>query len=167
MPTDFESPVVTARAGPIRGPQNFVAGLSLVALAAFALWATSDLPQGTLRAMGPAMLPRWLAIGVAVCGICLVIVSLVRQGASLESWTFRGPIFIALGIVCFAFTIRLVGLLLAGPLAVIIGGFASDEVRWKEILIFGTLMTLACIALFRYALGQPMPVLIIPGVIYI
>ncbi len=163
MPTDLETPAATARRGPIRAPQNFAAGLVLIGLALLAIYLVSDLPQGTLRAMGPAMLPRWLAIGVGMCGVALVVFGLIRDGDPLEIWTFRGPLFVALGIVAFALTIRLFGLVVAGPLALIIGGFASDETRPKELVIFAVLMTAFCIGLFRYALNQPMPILIIPG----
>jgi hypothetical protein len=163
MPTDVDAPATAQRRGLIRGPQNFVAGLALIALALFALWAVSGLSQGTLRAMGPAMLPRWLAIGVGLCGVALTVFGIIRDGEPLEKWTFRGPIFVALGIVCFALTIRLFGLMVAGPLALIIGGFASNETRPKELLLFAVLMTAFCIGLFRYLLNQPMPILIIPG----
>ena len=53
-------------AGPVRAPQSLAGGLVLLALAALALWLTRDLDQGTLNAMGPAMLPRWLAIAVGL-----------------------------------------------------------------------------------------------------
>src|SRR5918993_1590336 len=72
-----------ARAGPVRSPQSLVAGLTLVALAALALWLMSDLDQGTLRSMGPALLPRWLAIGVGLCGIALAVIGLVKEGDGL------------------------------------------------------------------------------------
>ena len=84
MPTEVEAPASMSRLGPIRAPQNFFAGLALMALAAFALWATSDLSQGTLRAMGPAMLPRWLAIGVGVCGLGLAVLAVVSDGDPLR-----------------------------------------------------------------------------------
>src|SRR5688500_20260447 len=73
-----------ARAGPVRSPQGLVAGLTLVALAALALWLTRDLDQGTLNAMGPAMLPRWLAIGVGLCGLVLAGTSFTTDGHGLE-----------------------------------------------------------------------------------
>src|SRR5918912_3916080 len=163
MPTDLEAPAAPARQGLIRGPQNFVSGVFLIALELFAIWLVRDLPQGTLRAMGPAMLPRWLAIGVGLCGAALTVIGLLRDGDGLEKWNFRGPVFVGLGIVAFAFTIRLFGLVVAGPLALIIAGFASDETRPKELVIFAVVMTAFCIGLFRYALNQPMPILIVPG----
>jgi hypothetical protein len=163
MPTDLEAPAAPARRGLIRGPQNFVSGVFLIALELFAIWLVRDLPQGTLRAMGPAMLPRWLAIGVGLCGAALTVIGLLRDGDGLEKWNFRGPIFVGLGIVAFAFTIRLFGLVVAGPLALIIAGFGSDETRPKELVVFAVVMTAFCIGLFRYALNQPMPILIVPG----
>ncbi len=232
MPTEVERRAPMSRLGPIRAPQNFFAGLALVAIAAFALWATSDLSQGTLRAMGPAMLPRWLAIGVGACGLGLAVMALfsdgdplrlsdysalvafavilavallvakvvsamfyggtqsanvffyaaiiliygtilvmfaaaLRHDTWLESFGLRGPFFIVAGILSFAITIRLFGLMVAGPLAMIIGGYASSEVRMTEIIIFAAVMTALCVGLFRYVLNLPIPILIIPGVTYI
>src|SRR5690242_16934139 len=46
MPTEVERAPPVERIGPIQAPQNFVAGLALIALCTFAIWATSDLPQG-------------------------------------------------------------------------------------------------------------------------
>ena len=43
------------------------------------------------------------------------------------------------------------------PLAIVIAAFASDETRWGETLVFGGLMTLFCIGLFKFALGLPIP----------
>src|SRR3982751_4198780 len=113
MPTDVDAGAAAPKRGPIRGPQNFVSGVALIALSLFAVYLVSDLPQGTLRAMGPAMLPRWLAIGVGLCGAALVVFGIIRDGDPLEKWTFRGPVFVAIGIIAFAITIRLFGLVVA------------------------------------------------------
>ena len=168
MPTDIERGDDFAQPqGFIRDPQSFVAGLALIALAAFAVWAVSNLPQGTLQAMGPAMLPRWLAVGIGLCGLALVAASFLKAGHHLERWSIRGPVFVIAGILAFALAIRTLGLVVAGPLAMIIGGFATPEVRWKEIVIFAAVMTAFCVGLFRYALNLPIPILMIPGVIQI
>ncbi len=165
MPTEIErAPAAVPARGLVKGPQNLVAGLTLIALAAFAIWAVGNLSQGTLRAMGPAMLPRWLAIGVGLCGVALVITAFVTVGDVLERWSIRGPVFVMAGIFAFALTIRVFGLVVAGPLAMIIGGFASPEVRWKEIIIFAAVMTAFCVGLFRFGLNLPIPIFIIPGV---
>jgi putative tricarboxylic transport membrane protein len=149
----------------IRSPSDLLAGASLVAVAAFSLWAGRGLDSGTLRMMGPGMVPRAVAVAVGGVGLLLVLMSLLKDGPSLGRWPLRGPIVITLSVVAFALTIRTVGLAVAGPLVVIVGGAASPESRPRELVIFGLVMTALCIGLFRYLLSLPIPVLILPGVI--
>ena len=151
----------------MKGPQAVVGGIALMALAAFALYLVSDLSQGTLRAMGPAMLPRWLAIGVGLCGLFLAIAGFTQHGHPLEALSFRGPVMVVLGILFFAATIRGVdlggiripqlGMIGAGPLAMFIGGFATHEVRWRDLLILALALTSACMILFGDLLNLPIP----------
>lgn len=156
-----------APSGFLRGPQSFVSGIVLILLAAFALYLTSDLPQGTLRSMGPAMLPRWLAIGVGLCGIALVAFGLLRDGEPLESVTFRGPVVVLVAIVIFGMTIRGfplgfvdvpgLGLLVAGPLMIFISGLASPEARMRELMVLALMLTAFCMMLFGDMLNLPIP----------
>ena len=157
----------TERRRLVRAPQNFWAGTSLIALAAFSAWAGRDLDAGTLRFMGPGMMPRAVAVLVAAIGLGLVVASLVRAGDAMERWSLRGPLFITLGALGFALTIRAPGLAIAGPLVCIISGAASPDARWKELAIFGVLMTALCAVLFRYVLHLPVPILVIPDVIHL
>jgi hypothetical protein len=152
----------------VRGSQSFVAGLGLLALAGLALWLTSELSQGTLGAMGPAMLPRWLAIGVGLCGVALVGLGLAKDGEALERWNIRGPALVLIAILLFAATIRPfsfgpihtpgLGLIVAGPLAILIGGYATDEVRIRDLVILALSLTPFCMVLFGDLLNLPIPV---------
>ena len=69
------------------------------------------------------------------------------------------------GIEWYAVALTDVREVVAGPLAMIVGGFASKDVRWRELIVFALVMTLFCAGLFRYALKLPIPILHIPGVI--
>jgi putative tricarboxylic transport membrane protein len=40
-------------------------------------------------------------------------------------------------LVVFGLAVRPLGLVVAGPLAIVVSAFASDEVRWGETLLFG------------------------------
>lgn len=167
MPTDH-TPSGAPRRGPVRSPRSLASGIALVALAAFAIWAISDLPQGTLRAMGPAMLPRWLAVGVGLCGVLLLASSFVQDGEPLEGWNLRGPLFVGLAIFAFAVTIRPfplggfttpgLGLIGAGPLAIFISGFASNEVRPRDLVILSLTLIPFCMLLFGDLLNLPIPI---------
>lgn len=149
----------------IRAPQDVVAGLALVAVAAFALWASGGLSQGRLAAMGPGMMPRATAVLVGLVGLLIALGAFFTPGPRLERWSIRGPLFVCLALVAFAMTIRSMGLVVAGPLVAIISSAASPETRIKEILIFGFAVTIFSLALFKYVLNLPIPVLVIPGVI--
>lgn len=148
--------------------QNVVAGLGLILLGVFGVWATGDLPRGTLGAMGPGMLPHWVAVCVAVCGFALAVTGFVRGGEGLQSFGLRGPVVVVLAILAFAVTIRPVsfgpvttpglGLIVAGPLAVILGGYASPEARFRELLILALLLTAGCMLLFGDLLNLPIPI---------
>ena len=168
MSEAMQDDVRPTRAGPIRAPQSLVAGVTLAALAALALWLTSDLPQGTLRSMGPALLPDWLAIGVGACGLALVGTSFASDGSALERWSLRGPVLVILAIVAFAVTIRPfsigefslpgLGLAIAGPLAILIGGYATNEARLRDLLVLALLLTPFCMVLFGDLLNLPIPI---------
>jgi putative tricarboxylic transport membrane protein len=113
--------------------------------------------------MGPAMFPRVLALLLGLSGVVLIAKSLVRDGAPIEKATLRGPVLVIAGIIVFALTIRTLGLAVAGFLALMVSGFATEEARPREVVIFAAAITLACIILFRYLLGMAVPVLTIPG----
>jgi Tripartite tricarboxylate transporter TctB family len=156
------------RHGPVRAPQSLAGGIFLVALAALALWLSRDLSRGTLSAMGPGMLPDWLAIGVALCGLALLVFAFIKNGEALERWSLRGPILVIAAILAFAVTIRPfsfgalaipgLGLVVAGPLAIIVGGFASPEARLRDLVILSLSLTPFCMVLFGDLLNLPIPV---------
>jgi hypothetical protein len=147
----------------IRSPQNLVAGLALIAIAIFAAWSVSDLAQGTLRIMGPAMMPRWVAILIGIAGLMFVVAGLLADGEPLERWHLRGPFFICAGMILFALTIRTLGFAVAGPLTMMLVGYGTTEARTIELVVFSVAMTAFCLGLFVAVLGQPIPVLRIPG----
>lgn len=145
-------------AGIIRAPQDAGAGLFLIALAVFALWQGADLAVGTLRQVGPGMLPRALAAITGVAGIAMVVGSCLAEGSPLDRWAVRGPLFILGAAVAFGLGVRPLGLAVVGPAAIIISAQASPETRWVESLVFGAVMTAFCLLLFKVALGLPIPV---------
>lgn len=143
--------------------QETMAGLLVMLLAAIAYWMVADLSAGTLRNMGPGLLPKGIALLIGSCGAILFIIGLAKGGERLAGVGLRAPVLVVAGIVAFALTIRDFGLAVAGPLAMIIGGFATPDARWRELIVFALVMTVFCVGLFRYALNLPIPVLILPG----
>lgn len=141
----------------IKSPQDAGAGFFLLVVAGVALWLGSDLPVGTVRQLGPGMFPRVLAVLVGVVGVMIVIDAFLEHGEKMERWPLRAPLFILGAAVAFGFAVRPLGLVVAAPLVMVIGAFASPETRLREVLVFGVVMTAFCAALFKYALGLPIP----------
>jgi putative tricarboxylic transport membrane protein len=135
--------------------QDFLGGLAVIAVAAFAFWLARNLPTGAAGAMGPGTLPKGLAVLLGVLGAVLVLNSL--GGERMARWSVRGPLFVLGALVLFGLTVRPLGLVVAGPLAIVASGFASSEVRWRETLVYGLAMTAFCVGLFKFALGLPIP----------
>ncbi|WP_377299431.1 tripartite tricarboxylate transporter TctB family protein [Rhizobium sp. SGZ-381] len=154
---------------PARVSQNLAGGLILVALAALALWLLSDLDAGTLGAMGSALMPRVLAVGLGLLGALVAASSFFHQGPVLEHLPLRGPSLVMLAIVIFAATIRPLslgsvslpgfGLIVAAPLSIIICGFATREARLRELVVLALALTPACMVLFGDLLNLTIPML--------
>ena len=158
-------PPGTERHRVIRAPQDFVGGLALIAVGIVGLAASRDLDTGRVFAVGPALLPRGVALLLGLLGLGLAGSSLLKDGEPLGRWPLRGPIFVFLGVAAFALSVRTVGLAVAGPLVAMVSGAGSPETRPRELLLFAILVTALCIGLFRYVLHLPIPILIVPGVL--
>jgi hypothetical protein len=145
------------RSGRLKSPQDLAAALFLLAVAGVGYFGAWDLKTGTLGGMGPGLLPQAVAVLIAVFGIVMAAGAFVTEGHGLERWSLRGPVFVLGAAVVFALTIRDWGLVVAGPLAVLIAAAADKGVRTVEIVLFAIALTAFCIALFKFLLRLPIP----------
>jgi putative tricarboxylic transport membrane protein len=141
----------------IKGPQDFIGGLVLVAVAVFALWACSDLQGMHGFSFGPGTAPRMFAVLLMGLGAAIAIVGIVQEGPALQGLSWRGPLFVMVAIVFFAVSIRPLGLIVSGLAAFLISALGSHETRWVEAVVVGICLTIGCAFLFPYVLGLPMP----------
>lgn len=142
--------------------------LVVLAIAGFAL--SSELPRGTLRSVGPGMLPQALSILLGLCAIPVLIAAL-RGAVQTERLTFslRGPILVLSATALFALTIKSshfdgwstpeLGLVVAGPLAIIIGGYASPEAQLRHLVTLALFLTPFSLVLFGDLLNLPIPIM--------
>ena len=85
--------------------QDFAGGLVIIGVAIFAFWQASDLPVGTLGGMGPGMLPKSLAVLLALLGALLLRErTCLDAGPPLGRWSIRGPLLVLGGVVVFGLT---------------------------------------------------------------
>ena len=140
----------------IRGPQDFVGGLVLIAIALFALWASSDLQGMRGFSFGAGTAPRMFGVLLLGLGVAVTVVGLVSHGEHISTYAWRGPLFVSLAIVSFALMIRPMGLIVSAFASFMISALGTPETKWKETIIVGICLTVFCSLLFPYALGLPM-----------
>lgn len=140
----------------VRNPQDFVGGIALMAIAAFALWAASDLQGMRGFSFGAGTAPRMFAFLLLGLGAAVTVVALITDGPHLATYAWRGPLFVSLAILSFALTIRPLGLVISAFASFIIAALGTPETRWKETLIVAVCITAFCSFLFPVVLGLPL-----------
>jgi putative tricarboxylic transport membrane protein len=140
---------------PVRAPQDYYGGLVLVMLATLALIASADLPGQRGFAFGPGTAPRLFAVGLGILGAAVAFMGVTSNGPPIEKYKLRGPLWVLLAIVMFAWMIRPVGLIAASFLTWMISICGSTEMRWIESVIAAAAMTIFCVVLFVYLLNLP------------
>jgi len=139
--------------------RDICGGAFLLAAAAFGYFGTAALETGSISGVGPGMVPKSVAVGLAAFGAFLVGLGLTRTDDRIEAFSLRGTIFALGGILAFSATVRPFGLLVAGPLAMIISSMADPETRPIEIAVFTIFMTGFCFVLFKVVLHLPIPLM--------
>lgn len=141
----------------IRSHQDYIGGIVLMAVALFALWASSDLQGMRGFSFGAGTAPRMF--GVLLLGLAagIALMGLLSKGSGIAHYSARGPFFVVASIVFFALAIRPLGLVVTAFASFLIATMGSNETRWIEAIIVGACLTLGCALLFPYVLGLPMP----------
>jgi putative tricarboxylic transport membrane protein len=142
--------------GFIRNPQDFYGGLALVGLAVFALWASSDLGGMQGFKFGPGTAPRMFAVLLGLTGAGVAAIGAFSEGAPLERYAIRGPVFVVAAILFFAASIRPLGLVITSFVTIVVSAAATKDVKWIETVIWAAILTAFCAFLFPYALNLPL-----------
>ena len=140
----------------VRGPQDFVGGIALMAIALFALWASSDLQGMHGYSFGAGTAPRIFGVLLLGLGAAVAVSGVLVDGEQLATFAWRGPLCVSLSILSFAITIRPLGLVISAFASFMIAAAGTSETRWKETVIVGICLSAACSLLFPYALGLPL-----------
>src|SRR5258708_11594300 len=151
-----DTPVKSIMPKWVRGPQDFVGGVVLMALAVFALWASSDLQGMHGFSFGAGTAPRMFAVLLLGLGGAIALMGILTDGPHVSTYAWRGPLFVSLAILSFAVTIRPLGLVVSAFASFLISALGTHETRWKETIIVGIALTAFCSFLFPYGLGLPM-----------
>jgi hypothetical protein len=133
-------------------------GLALVGFgAALAFYSHANYALGTLRRMGPGMVPTSLGVLICIAGAIILISSLSRSTGGGERLEWRSLVGTMASLASFALLMPRLGLV---PTIIIMTLLASLITRTLGLLqAFALSLALAAIAvaIFTYALNLQMP----------
>lgn len=146
--------------------KDIAAGLLLLAMGAFALFAGRGLALTNFEAMGPGYFPRALASLLCVLGV-LILANGLRKGrpvapgldADAGGTPWRAIAWISLALLWFGLTVRVLGLGPALGGAVLLACAASPRSSVRSSLMLAIGMVLFSWLVFVYFLRMPVPML--------
>ncbi|ULK99854.1 tripartite tricarboxylate transporter TctB family protein [Bradyrhizobium sp. I71] len=141
----------------IRSAQDYVGGVVLMAVALFALWASSDLQGMRGFSFGAGTAPRMFGGLLVALSAGIALTGLLTDGPAMAHYSWRGPLFVVAAILFFALAIRPLGVVVTAFASFMIAATGSHETRWLEAVIVGACLTIGCAILFPFVLGLPMP----------
>jgi len=141
----------------MRDYRDILAGLLLIALGSGVfLQAYFEYPLGTLRHMGPGMLPTWLGVMLAGLGLLLLVPALFKPGPRFPPVEIRPLVTIIGGGLAFAFVVTRFGMV---PAVVVMTGcavLADNKLGLVGTMILSAIMSVLIAAIFSYGLGVPL-----------
>jgi hypothetical protein len=141
----------------VRSPQDLGAGVVFLVIGAGGLVFGQDLTFGSAARMGPGFFPTLLSYCIIGIGIVLAVKSLATDGPPIEGVYFRPLFAILMAILCFGVLIDRVGLAISAAVLTIVSAYARRNVGLKETAVLAIGLALFTVAIFSYALKQPLP----------
>lgn len=144
--------------------RDIVAGCVLVCIGLAAIWkAQASLQFGALASMGPGFFPIMLGLCVGVCGLALVVITMLspnkRATASDEespTISARAVGFLILAVGVFALTVKTLGLVPAAFLLVAISASADRRTKPLKALALAAALSVTSWLIFIAGLAMPL-----------
>jgi hypothetical protein len=142
----------------VKSPQDFGAAILFLAIGIAGVYFGRDLTFGSAARMGPGYFPILLSYIIALIGVIVGLKSLTIEGPPIEPVKLRPLVFILVAVLAFGFLIEQVGLAITAAGLAIFAAYARRDVNLKETVLLAVGLALFAVAVFAYALGQPLPI---------
>jgi hypothetical protein len=143
----------------IRSPQDFGAAVVFILIGVAGLYFAGDLAFGSTARMGPGYFPTLLSASILLIGLIVGGRALTIDGPAVERIALRPLAVIVVCIVGFGYLVEWIGVAITAAALVMVAGFARRGSNWKESAALAIGLSVFVVAVFVYALGQPLPVL--------
>lgn len=145
----------------IRNQRDFASGCMFVLVGLGFAIGSLQYSMGRPARPGPGYFPLILSVLMAILGAVILFKSLrdpIEGGNPIGGIAWR-PLGVVIGsILAFAFALPTLGLLVSGPLLIVLVSLAGDDFRWKAALLNGAVLTAGSWLVFIWGLGLTIPV---------
>jgi len=143
---------------------NIIAGGIGMLISALAFVKTLSFKQFKNVPVGPEFFPRWLAIGLFICCLALVIQNILSKNNGEEAPTLSlknkdmQRLLVGLAIILVtAFLWSILGFLIVTPFTIFALMFILGKREWIKMAIISVAVTAVVFLAFRFLLGIEMP----------
>ena len=141
-----------------RAPQDIAAGALLAVIGAAALIVSSSWRTGTLAEMGSGFVPQLVSGLLLLVGLGVLARGLLAHGEPIQIGSLRPLLVVTAGVLLFAVSLERLGMVLAVVLVVALSAFVANRPRLIVLAALAAGLSAACVALFVWGLGLPVPV---------
>jgi small-conductance mechanosensitive channel len=141
-----------------RDLQDLIGGVVLAALGVFVALYSHRYDFGTAARMGPGFFPHWLGWILAALGVLIALPAWFRSSPAPLEVQWRNLLFVLGSIVLFAFTLKLIGLVLATFVSAFVGTLAERDFSWRGRVLTSIGVSAVTVAIFIGGLSMVLPV---------
>jgi Tripartite tricarboxylate transporter TctB family len=141
----------------VKSPQDFGSAIVFLLIGLAGLYFGRELTYGTASRMGPGYFPYLLSWLIIAIGVGVGFMSLTVEGPPVERPQLRPIFFVLLSVVVFGYLMSYVGLAITGVVMTLIAALARRNFNLVESLALGIGLSIGCVLIFVYGLGQPLP----------
>jgi len=141
----------------VKSPQDFGSAIVFLLIGLAGLYFGKDLTYGTASRMGPGYFPYLLSWLIIAIGVGVGFMSLTIEGPPIERPQLRPIFFVLVSVVVFGYLMSYVGLAITGVVMTLIAAFARRNFNLLESVALGIGLSIGCVLIFVYGLGQPLP----------
>lgn len=134
--------------------EDLIAGLITAGIGIFIITEASNYKMGTLVRMGPAYFPTIIGVLMLVLAAIMLLTAHPSEAPQpVGKDQLRGTIFVAAGIIAFAYTIEFSGMLLSVFLAVFMSTLGNRTTPILTALLLAVITSLGTWLIFCLGLG--------------
>jgi hypothetical protein len=139
-----------------RDTRDIIGGVLMAVVGLFFALHARNYHLGEAARMGPGYFPTMLGWTLTVLGVLIALAALRRPGeAMVVRW--KSLAFVVAAVVYFAFSLPLLGLVVAVAGAVFLGSLADKDLSWRGRIVLSATVPVLMVLVFITGLGMNLP----------